>query len=280
MWGARWLPTSACRVCHHAGVLALCDDLAAEHHDLDALVAPLDVAQWSRATPAPGWAVRDQISHLAFFDATAVLALTDLAAFAASREELLSAAPADPSINLGRTVPPDELLAAWRGGRAELLAAARDVDPKARIEWYGPPMSARSFLTARLMEGWAHGQDVADALGATRVPTDRLRHVAHIGVTARGWSYVVHGKDPPSEPMRVELIGPGGDEWSWGDTGVANVVRGPALDFCLVVTQRRNVADTALVATGELADEWLHLAQAFAGGPGTGRRPGQFVRPS
>jgi uncharacterized protein (TIGR03084 family) len=256
---------------------ALCADLAAEHADLDVLVASLDAARWSQPTPAPGWAVRDQISHLAFFDGTAFLALTDPPAFARSRDELVRAAQVDPSIELGRSVSPAELLAHWRQGRADLLAAAGELDPKSRIDWYGPPMSARSFVTARLMETWAHGQDVVDALGATRVPTDRLRHVAHLGVTARGWSYVVRGLEPPHEPVHVALTGPSGDLWSWGDDDVPNVVRGPALDFCLVVTQRRHVADTALRATGDRAEEWLHVAQVFAGGPGQGRRPGQFT---
>jgi uncharacterized protein (TIGR03084 family) len=258
---------------------AICADLRAEHDDLDALVTPLDDVDWKRETPAQGWAIRDQISHLAFFDRTALLALTDPEAFRASRDDLLAAAGADPSIELGRAVRPPDLLAAWRGGRDALLAAAADVDPRARIEWYGPPMGARSFITARLMETWAHGQDVADALGVKRVPTDRLRHVAHIGIGARPWGYVVHGLDPPTQSIRVELRGPGGDSWTWGDPSTADVVRGPALDFCLVVTQRRHVDDTALVAEGAAAGEWLRIAQAFAGGPGAGRRPGQFTDP-
>jgi uncharacterized protein (TIGR03084 family) len=264
-------------VCHDARMDELCDDLVAEHDDLDHLVAPLGPVDWSRDTPAPGWAIRDQISHLTYFDGTALQALTDLDAFRAGRDALIAGLPADPSVDLGRSVPPEELLAAWRTGRGALVAAARRLDPTARVEWYGPPMSARSFITARLMETWAHGQDVADTLGATRVPTDRLRHVAHIGVSTRAWSYTVHGREVPQGDVRVELDAPGGDCWSWGDQAAADVVRGPALDFCLVVTQRRHVDDTALVAQGQLAGEWLGLAQAFAGGAGEGRRPGEFT---
>jgi uncharacterized protein (TIGR03084 family) len=202
--------------------------------------------------------------------------LTDPDAFRAGRDALIAGLPVDPSVDLGRTLPPEELLALWRTGRADLVAAARRLDPASRVEWYGPPMSARSFVTARLMETWAHGQDVADALGATRTPTDRLRHVAHIGVSTRAWSYAVHGREVPQGDVRVELDAPAGDCWTWGDPAAADVVRGPALDFCLVVTQRRHVDDTALVAQGPLAAEWLGLAQAFAGGPGEGRPPGQI----
>jgi uncharacterized protein (TIGR03084 family) len=140
-------------------------------------------------------------------------------------------------------------------------------------------MSAMSFATARLMETWAHGQDVADALGVEREPTDRLRHVAHIGVHARRYSYQVRGLEVPAEEVRVELVGPNWSTWSWGDPTARNRVVGEALDFCLVVTQRRNVADTELVVEGPLAIEWMSIAQAFAGPPGVGRSPGQFPRP-
>ena len=146
------------------------------------------------------------------------------------------------------------------------------------MPWYGPAMGARSFITARLMETWAHGQDVVDALGAERPPTDRLRHVAHIGVGARPFSYVANGREPNPAPIRVELVGPHGDDWTWGPEDAPDRVTGPALDFCLLVTQRRHRDDVAVVAEGAAADEWLDIAQSFAGPPGEGRRPGQFAR--
>ena len=111
-------------------------------------------------------------------------------------------------------------------------------------------MGARSFATARLMETWAHGQDVADALDATREPTARLRHVAHIGVLARPFAYATRGMQVPERDVRVELAAPDGSTWTWGPEDAADVVRGDALDFCLVVTQRRHPADTALVVEG------------------------------
>jgi uncharacterized protein (TIGR03084 family) len=172
-------------------------------------------------------------------------------------------------------MPGAELLAAWRTDRARLLEVARVVDPSARVPWYGPAMAARSFITARLMETWAHGQDVADALGVQRVPTSRLRHVAHIGVRARPFSYMIRSMALPAESVYVALEGPEGDRWEWGEPA-ANRVTGAALDFCLVVTQRRHVTDTRLVVEGPAALEWIEIAQAFAGAPGTGRRPGQF----
>jgi uncharacterized protein (TIGR03084 family) len=253
-------------------VRQILDDLAAEHDDLDRVVAALDDAGWDTPTPAAGWSVRDQIGHLAYFDGTARLAVVDPDAFAAHVEQVLS----DPEgiveapLRRARSTPPDEVLRHWRAGRRELLDALAPLDPSTRVPWYGPAMGARSFASARLMETWAHGQDVVDAVGAERAPTDRLRHVAHLGVRARPFSYRVRGLEPPDADVRVELAAPPGGEggtWTWGDDGAADRITGTALDFCLVVTQRRHREDTALVADGPAATEWLSIAQAFAGGP-------------
>ncbi len=259
----------------------ICDDLAAEHADLDAIVDPLTETQWGTPTPSPGWSVRDQVSHLWFFDQRALLALTDPEAFAADMAALLAAGGTDASIVPGRSMSGAEMMARWRADRSELISVARAVDPSSRVPWYGPAMGARSFITARLMETWAHGQDVVDALGATRPPTARLRHVAHIGVRARPFSYVTNGRDVPSGEIAVVLEAMDGSTLSWGpaadDPATTDVICGPLLDFCLVVTQRRHHADTALEIIGPLAEDWISIAQAFAGAPGSGRLQGQFA---
>ena len=258
---------------------SLCDDLAAEHADLDAVVAPLDPATWDRPTPAAGWAVRDQIHHLAWFDRNAVLAVEDPDGFTAKMNEMVGdfAAFEATLAAEARAMPAAELLGWWRDGRADLLRVLRGADPSLRVPWYGPPMAVASFTTARLMETWAHGQDVVDAVGATRAPTARLRHIAHIGVRTRGFAYTIRNRAVPEDDVRVELLAPDGSTWTWGSEDTHDRVHGPALDFCLVVTQRRHIADTALVADGPLAVEWMSIAQAFAGGPGEGRQPGQFA---
>jgi uncharacterized protein (TIGR03084 family) len=143
------------------------------------------------------------------------------------------------------------------------------------MPWFGPPMSAASMATARLMETWAHGQDVADALGATREPTHRLRHVAHIAVRTFGWSFAVNGLEAPEVPVRVELVGPDGERWAWGPEDAADRITGPAVDFCLLATQRRHRDELAVTAVGAAANAWLPLAQAFAGPPGAGRGKGR-----
>ncbi|MGH2731089.1 MAG: TIGR03084 family metal-binding protein [Actinomycetota bacterium] len=252
-------------------------DLADEHEELDRTVADLDDAAWDTPTPAVPWTVRDQISHLAFFDAQATLAITDPDKFQASLQD--AALDIDAYMNRpledGRALDPAQVLEQWRTRRQALLEAGFGLDPSTRLAWYGPPMSPASFLTARLMEMWAHGQDVVDALGATRRPTDRLKHVAHLGVRTRGWSYTTNGKTPPADDVLVELTGPSGDLWTWGDSD-DNRVAGSAVDFCLVVTQRRHLADTNLSIEGPLAKDWMSIAQAFAGPPGSGREAGRF----
>jgi uncharacterized protein (TIGR03084 family) len=250
-------------------------DLEAESAEVDAMVADLDPDGWALDTPAEGWTIAHQIAHLAWTDTYAITAVTRPEEFA----ELLKLAADNPLSYVddgaaeGAKKPSDELLADWRAGRAELQEVLRAVPPGEKIAWFGPPMSAPSMATARLMETWAHGQDVADALGVQRMPTARLRHVAHLGVRTRDFSYAVHGLPAPTEPFRVELTGPDGDVWTWGPEDAAQRVTGPALDFCLLVTQRRHRADLDLEVSGPAAEEWAGIAQAFAGPPGGGRQP-------
>jgi uncharacterized protein (TIGR03084 family) len=243
----------------------LLDDLRAEHADLDALVAHADLAT---PTPAEGWTVGDTVGHLWFFDREATRALTTPEEFTASVQQALAspeefmALPEKAALELG-----DRLPSVWRETRADLLAALTAADPAAKVPWYGPPMSPASFATARLMEYWAHGQDIADGLGVTRTPTARLRHICHLGVRTRGFSYAVRGRQAPDGDVHVALTAPDGSTWEWGDPSSADSVAGSALDFCLVVTQRRTLDDTALRVTGDNAAEWMSIAQAFAGQP-------------
>ncbi|MFH9586952.1 TIGR03084 family metal-binding protein [Streptomyces luteogriseus] len=251
------------------------DDLREESEELDRLVAGLPPRRWSLATPAPGWTVAHQIAHLAWTDHSALLALTDADGFHTLVEKALAAPDSfvDEGAEEGAQLPPGELLARWRGGRAALEEALRAAPPGARFPWYGPPMSAPSMATARLMETWAHGQDVAEALGVASPPTDRLRHVAWLGVRTRDFAFGVHGLTPPADPFRVELRAPSGDLWTYGPEDAAQRLTGTALDFCLLVTQRAHRTDLALRADGPDADRWLDIAQAFAGPPGGGRPP-------
>ncbi len=263
------------------GVREVAADLVAEQDALDSLLAPLDDAAFGQPTPSEGWSVADQLGHLAYFDRTAAIAITDPEAFGVHLVEMLEAAKGrddrDPdavTLEAYRAMSPPELVEAWRTNRRQLAEAGATLDDGDRVIWYGPSMGATSFLTARLMETWAHGQDVLDAVGLTRAPTARLRHIAQLGVITRGWTYRNRGAEPPAEEVRVAVADPtGGPEWTWGADEAPCSVTGPAEDFCLVVTQRRHVDDTCLVTEGEAAREWMEQAQAFAGPPTDGPRP-------
>jgi len=250
---------------------ALAADLAAESAVTRALVAGLDEDRWHTPTSAAGWDIADQISHLAYFDEVTVRSAVDPAGFEAELAAARDGVDPDAIAARFRDRTGAQLLGWFEVARADLLNTFKNLDPRARLPWFGPAMSAASSLTARIMETWAHTQDIADALGVTREPTARLRHVAHIGVGARAFSYAVHGKTPPPTPVRIELTGPDGDVWTWGPADAADRVSGPALDFCLLVTQRRHRDDLALVIEGPAATEWMSIAQAFAGAAGTGR---------
>ncbi|HEX9066749.1 MAG TPA: TIGR03084 family metal-binding protein [Streptosporangiaceae bacterium] len=258
-----------------ADMRALADDLAAETAVLRDLVAGLDENGWRRPTPAAGWMIADQISHLAYFDDAAISSATDPEGFTAQALRAFTDGEltTDQIAERYRPMAGAELLAWFDASRRRLITVFCELDPALRLPWFGLPMSAASALTARIMETWAHGQDVADALGVTRDPTARLRHIAHIGVRALPYSFAANGLEVPPEPVRVELTGPDGQTWSWGPADAPNRVTGPALDFCLLVTQRRHRDDTMITAQGPAAIAWLAVAQAFAGPPGTGRQP-------
>ena len=258
-------------------------DLAAEGNDLRALVdrqLALQPGGLELPTPAEGWSVADQLAHLAYFDEALLLAIDDPVEFEVVRDVTIARGGDVESLaverhrELGGVSEPT-----WfEDARSRLVSVLGVSDPRRRVPWYGPDMSLASAATARIMETWAHGQDIADALGTLQVATTRLRHVADLGVRTFAFSFTVRGLAPPDVPVRVELWGPHLEEWSWGPEDAADSVKGPADEFCLVVTQRRHLAATSLQVTGVTARAWLSIAQAFAGGPTT-TAPGRAAPP-
>jgi uncharacterized protein (TIGR03084 family) len=272
-------------------------DLAAETSELAAVLSRLKPQDWDSDTPAHGWTIRDQVTHLAFFDNATILALTDQPAFAAQRVELLTFGHRFPDVIAAqfRHLPGGNCLDWFLRSREALLAAYRAADPRLRLPWYGPNMGLVSSATGRLMETWAHGQDILDTLGERREPTARLRHIAELGVRTFAFCFQLRGRPVPRTPVRIELSGPaapdspadpsrpggpdtpGEQRWSWGPDDAADRVEGDAEEFCLVITQRRNVADTGLTVTGPVAVEWIAIAQAFAGAATDTRPPRSFL---
>jgi uncharacterized protein (TIGR03084 family) len=262
----------------------LLDDLDAESDQLAAVVDELGNEGWRRLTPAPGWSVATQVAHLAWTDEVAVLAAHSVRGGEAQAawDAVVTEAIADPMgyVDVGAErlarLPRDAVLERWIVARHALREALELFPAGQRMPWFGPPMSPASMATARFMETWAHSLDVydADADGGGQgrpEPTDRIRHVAHLGVRTRDFAFGVHGEKPPAAEFRIELNAPSGTLWTWGPEDAAQIVSGSAYDFCLLVTQRAHRDDTNLVAVGRDADHWLDIAQAFAGPPGDGR---------
>ena len=254
-------------------------DLRAEYCELADLSRTLTPAHWRLQSAFYGWAPWDEVAHLCYFDETALLAATDAEAFARDTAALNAVLETGKEISaIAREkyghLEGLALLARWEPIAMRLVDVLAALDPKARLPWYGPTMSARSFATARLMDTWAHGQDVWDVVRRPRPLTVRLKHIAHIGVTTFGWTFVNRKLPVPEVTPFIELEAPDGDTWRWGDPASGESVRGTALDFCLVVTQRRNLVDTDLRCTNGSATQWLSIAQCFAGPPADPPAPG------
>ncbi|MET0899992.1 MAG: TIGR03084 family metal-binding protein [Mycobacterium sp.] len=250
----------------YTGLLA---DVRTESDRLLEVLTPLARSGWHLPTPAAGWSIKDQVSHLAFFDDSAFTALTTPEKFRVEADELMAAGMDFPDriAVQYRNSDPDALLRWFTSARLRLLAALTTDEPKRRLPWFGPDMSVASCATARLMETWAHGQDIYDALGAPHPPTPGLRSIAHLGVVTFGFAHALNGLEVPSAPVHVELASATGERWQWGPAEAANRVTGPAEDFVLAVTQRRHWTETALLVEGSVATAWLDIAQAYAGAP-------------
>jgi uncharacterized protein (TIGR03084 family) len=261
-------------------VLQESQDLLAEADELHDFLTTLKEEDWSRPTAFQHWTPWDVVAHLHFYDCVSLVSLEGRDAFAERRDALVKAMMEGISnAELGRgafgELAPTDLLEHWIRtchAMSEQLGAS---DPKRRLPWFGPDMGVRMFTTARLMETWAHGQEVYDLMGATRRPSDRLRHIATIGVKTFGWTFVNRGLEVPGPPPYVRLTAPSGGIWEWHERSEVERIRGDALDFCHVVTQGRNVADTNLDVVGDVATRWMSIAQCFAGGPVDPPKPGE-----
>ena len=253
-------------------MLAQAVDFQAEADELQTLLTTLGASDWARATLFKDWTVNDIVQHLHDGDLMAAASVAGPESFTRRREEIQSLRDSGMSRlqetrhRLGHLTG-KRLLARWSLQVADLCGKVSALPPNSRLTWYGPDMGVRMFTTARQMETWAHGQAIYDLMGAVREPTDRLRNIAEIGVRTYGWTFANRGIPMPGPAPYVRLSGPSGPTWEWNDPSPDSRVVGSALDFCQVVTQVRNVADTPLHTTGEAARTWMSLAQCFAGPP-------------
>ena len=249
-------------------------DLETESQELEDVVSA-NLGRWDVVTTPEGWTVAHQIGHLHWTDRQSVLAATGADAFNAQIAEFIERADTIVDDEAARfaAASPAELLSDWREGRLGLAEALTAVPDGAQVPWYGPPMSPMSMASARLMETWAHSHDVFEALGVEKVPSDRVRHVCHLGVRTFAFAHMMRGERAPDVVVRVELVAPSGELWTWGPEDATERVAGDAWDFALLATRRRHRDDVNVRATGAAADHWLDIAQTFAGGPGNDPKP-------
>ncbi|OLT19115.1 TIGR03084 family protein [Actinomadura sp. CNU-125] len=253
-------------------------DLTIESEQIDRMVADIDDAHWRLPTPAPGWTVADQVAHLAFIFRLAGTAASDAAAFQALVEGAKD--DFDGAVNAAlaefRALSPRELLARWRAERDAGIAALAAVPPDQTVPWLVNPLPPVILACAGIMETFAHGQDIADALDAAPERTDRLEHLVGFAALTRDFAYQARGVPAPEAEFRYEITLPSGRLLEIGPADAGQRVAGPAEDFCLLVTRRRHRDDLAVTATGAEAEHWLDIAQAYRGPAGAGRSPGQF----
>lgn len=257
-------------------------DFRDESQALHDLIAPLADADYDRPTRFKGWTIGEILTHLHVWNLAAGMSLTDEPAFVAYMQDYQARKPTQPMRDIERArVAPlagRALRDAWRAGFERIAADFAAADPRARVKWAGPDMSVRSSISARLMETWAHGQAVYDLLGVEREDTDRIQNIAVLGVNTFGWTFKVHGEPPPERPPHVRLTAPSGAVWTWNEERTDDLIEGQATEFCQVVTQVRNIADTRLRVVGEAARRWMAIAQCFAGTGETPPAPGTRFR--
>ena len=258
-------------------------DLRAEGDALNDLLTGMDDDYWHQATAFKNWSVWEVVAHLHFSDYLALTSLRSAAEFKPLAQQVTSArspgAFTRQWLMQGRQQPltGPELRQRWRSMFIEMCEQLAAADPNERFAWFGPGMKARMFTTARQMETWAHGWEIYDLMGVQRKHSDRLRHIATIGVRTYGWTFTNRKLPVPEPAPYVRLQAPSGAVWDFNDPDAGHCVEGDAVEFCQVVTQVRNIADTSLAVTGNNARAWMDIAQCFAGPPEDPPAPGSRV---
>jgi uncharacterized protein (TIGR03084 family) len=246
-------------------------DFLDESNALCDMLMPISETDFEMPTQFKGWTINNIIRHLHVWNIAVDLSLRDEAAFGAFVAAMMAGVR-------GGKLP--EFEASYLDGlsghalrtiwmeRAEATSRAFvAANPKLRLKWVGPDMSALSSITARLMETWAHGQAVYDVLGVERRDIDRIGNIVRLGVNTWGFTWKNRRVDPPGAMPQLQLSAPSGAIWEYGAPSDSGMISGSATEFCQVVTQCRNIADTSLAVTGEVAHQWMAVAQCFAGPP-------------
>ena len=254
-------------------------DFLDESNALNALVGGLSDRELATQTAFKGWTIDVVIGHLHTWNWAADLSLRDGDAFqdffATVKQHIASGGNLNQfERNWLDGLRGRALLDTWSAHYPEVAERFGEAEPSKRVKWAGPDMSVRSSISARLMETWAHGQEVYDQLGVLRENTDRVGNIVFLGLNTYGWTFNVRGETPPQPVPHLKLTAPSGESWVYGEPSESELIEGLAEQFCQVVTQVRNVADTDLRVVGANAASWMSKAQCFAGAPQEPPAPG------
>jgi uncharacterized protein (TIGR03084 family) len=244
--------------------------LREQQRELAGLLAGIDEDGWGRASPCEGWTVGDVVLHLA---QTNELALASAEGrFAAGLGDLSGGPAGDVDegaalmVERDRRAPMTEILDRWQRGADDLQAALEASDAHTRVEWVAGPLSARTLATTRLAETWIHTGDVAEGLGVTVEPGERLRHVARLAWRTLPYAFARAGREL-SGPVAFDLVGPTGEPWRFepdGEGGATTTIRGDGVELCRVAGRRLDPADTGLTGDGPDVAAVLDLVRTYA----------------
>ena len=258
-------------------------DFRDECNAVYSILENLKEQDYEMPTQFKGWTFNNVIGHLHVWNYAADISLKDGDEWKNFANSAMQALGSGSSMNefeqtITKGIKGPELLSMWKEYYIDMTERFAVADPKKRVKWMGPDMSVRSSISARHMETWAHAQELYDSLGLDRINEDRIKNIVIIGNNTFKWCFTVHKKTLPSTKPYLKLISPSGAIWEYNEPSEEHKIEGLAEEFCQVVTQVRNIKDVNLKLTGSIADEWMSVAQCFAGGaeqpplPGTRRK--------
>jgi uncharacterized protein (TIGR03084 family) len=263
-------------------VMQQATDFLEESEALHTLVSSLSNADFETPTQFKRWTINNIIRHLHVWNIAADLALSDEAAFGEFIAKMMAGVrggrlPDFEADYLGGLSGHD-LVAAWTDQYSAMTPRFAAADPKHRVKWVGPDMSVISSITARLMETWSHAQAIYDVLGVDRIDAQHIGNIVRLGVNTYGFTWKNRRQEPPGPMPQLSLTSPSGAIWEYGEASDSGMISGSATEFCQVVTQCRNIADTSLAVSGDVAHQWMAVAQCFAGPPQDPPAPGTRFR--
>lgn len=248
-------------------------DLVAEQQALDQFLQRINERQWVLPTSAPGWSIKDTVSHLAYSERFAARVLAEGAS-------VLSGVKLDEidewtalGIKEGREMRYQQVIEWWRNSRADVVDALSRMDGTDRVPWLAGDMSARAFATLRLMETWAHGLDVKDAMEGLLTydeeeedPTadsPRIRHIAWLAHRMLPFAFAQAGEEFPESGIRLELMGPSYSRWVFGPEDAKDIIKGVAGDWCRIAVHRMDSAAGTLKTEGDKAETAIKVARTY-----------------